>query len=396
MRGLFWLLVVFAAAIALALVGARETGYVLFVYPPYRVELSLILFVLVALAGFALLYFAARLFYQVFALPARLREYRARRRQVRAQGALVASLQAFYEGRYLRAEKDAARAYDGGAAPGVAALLAARAAHRLRDFTGRDRWLARAEAVGEPMRIAQTLTRAELALEERDFQSARSLLRGLPSAGAKEAASQRMLLRAERGAGNWEEVERMAARLAKSDAISPALAEEARIQAAVELLKRDAGERKALEARWRQLTEREQLHPRVAEAAARRASQLGATGLARDIIENSLAREWSHALVLQYSELPALEPGERSAEARKRIARAERWLQERPEDPALLTALGRLCVHAELWGKAQSYLEASLSLEESRGAHLDLARLAERLEREADAQRHYRRAAELE
>jgi len=396
MRGLIWLLVVFAAAIALALVGARETGYVLFVYPPYRVELSLILFVLVALLGFALLYFAARLFYQAFALPGRLREYRARRRQARAQGALVASLQAFYEGRYLRAEKDAARAYDGGAAPGVAALLAARAAHRLRDFTGRDRWLARAEAVGEPMRIAQTLTRAELALEERDFQSARSLLRGLPTAGAKEAASQRMLLRAERGAGNWEEVERMAARLAKSDAISPALAEEARIQAAVELLKRDAGERKALEARWRQLTEREQLHPRVAEAAARRAGQLGATGLARDIIENSLAREWSHALVLQYSELPALEPGERSAEARTRIARAERWLQERPEDPALLTALGRLCVHAELWGKAQSYLEASLSLEESRGTHLDLARLAEHLEREADAQRHYRRAAELE
>ena len=134
----------------------------------------------------------------------------------------------------------------------------------------------------------------------------------------------------------------------------------------------------------------------MAEAAARRASQLGATGLARDIIENSLAREWSHALVLQYSELPALEPGERSAQARTRIARAERWLQERPEDPALLTALGRLCVHAELWGKAQSYLEASVSLEESRAAHLDLARLAEHLQREADAQRHYRRAAELE
>ncbi|MDX1376019.1 MAG: heme biosynthesis HemY N-terminal domain-containing protein [Burkholderiales bacterium] len=396
MRGLIWLLVVFAAAIGFALVGASETGYVLFVYPPYRVELSLILFVLAALAGFVLLYFVARLLYQLVALPGQLREYRARRRQARAQGALVASVQAYFEGRYLRAERDAERAYDGGAAPGVSALLAARAAHRLRDFAGRDRWLARAEAVGESVRIAQTLTRAELALEERDFQSARSLLRSLPSARAKEAANQRLLLRAERGAGNWEEVERMASRLAKDDAIPPALAEEARIQAAVELLRRDAGDRKVLERRWRKLTEREQLHPRVAEVAARRASALGATMLAREIIENSLAHEWSHALALQYSELPALEPGERASEARARIARAERWLQERAEDPALLTALGRLCVHAELWGKAQSYLEASLSLEESRAAHLDLARLAERLERDADAQRHYRRAAELE
>lgn len=396
MRGLIWLLIVFAAAIALALVGASETGYVLFVYPPYRVELSLILFVLLALLGFVFLYFVARLLYQTFALPTRLREYRARRRQARAQGALVASLQAYFEGRYLRAEKDAARAYDGGAAPGVAALLAARATHRLRDFAGRDRWLARAEAVGDPVRIAQTLTRAELALEERDFQSARSLLRGLPSSGAKEAASQRMLLRAERGAGNWEEVERMAARLAKQDAIPPALAEEARIQAAVELLKRDASGQRALESRWRQLSEDEQLHPRVAEVAARRASALGAGALAREIVEKCLAREWSETLVRQYSELPSLEPGERSAEARRRIARAERWLQDRPEDPALLTSLGRLCAHAELWGKAQSYLEASLSLDESRAAHLDLARLAEQLGRDADAQRHYRRAAELD
>ncbi len=395
MSGLFWLLVVFAAAIALALIGRSETGYVLFIYPPYRVEISLVLFAIVALGGFALLYFASRLAHQVFALPVRVRAYRARRRQGRAQGALIASLQAYFEGRYARAEKDAARAYAGGSAPGLAALIGARAAHRLRDFDARDRWLDRADGAGDAVRVARTLTRAELALEERDFESARDILRGLPSAESKGAVGQHLLLRAERGVGNWEAVERMATQLAKQDAISPAFAEEARIQAAVELLKRDAGERKTLEARWRGLSERERTHPRVAEAAARRATGLGATALAREIVEKSLAQEWSHTLVLAYGDVPALEPAEHIAEARARIERAERWLHERPEDPSLLATLGRLCVHAELWGKAQSYLEASLSLEESRAAHLDLARLSERLEREADAQRHYRRAAEL-
>lgn len=396
MRGLVWLLIVFAAAIALALYARGETGFVMLVYPPYRVEVSLILFVILALGGFALLYFASRFVHQLLALPVRVREYRVRRRQARAQNALLTSLQAYFEGRYARAEKDAARAYAGGAAPGIAALLAARAAHRLRDFAERDRWLERADAQGDAVQVARTLTRAELALEERDFQGARSVLAGLPSAGAKEPASQQLLLRAERGAGNWEAVERMATQLAKSDAISPALAEETRIQAVLELIKRDAGERKQFEKRWRSLSEHEQLHPRIAEAAARRAAALGAVPLARTIVERSLAQEWSDALVLIYSELRDLEPDARIAEARARIERAERWLNERPEDPALLAALGRLCVHAELWGKAQSYLEASLSLEESRAAHLDLARLCERLERESDAQRHYRRAAELE
>ena len=59
------------------------------------------------------------------------------------------------------------------------------------------------------------------------------------------------------------------------------------------------------------------------------------------------------------------------------------------------TAHARLCAQAELWGKAKSFLEASLSFEESRAAHLELAKLAERLGQPADAQNHFRRAAEL-
>ena len=96
-----------------------------------------------------------------------------------------------------------------------------------------------------------------------------------------------------------------------------------------------------------------------------------------------------------YGELPALDATERAEEARRRTEKAEKWLLERPEDPQLLATLGRLCAHAELWGKAQSYFEASLSFEETRAAHLELARLAERTGREADAQSHFRRAAEL-
>ncbi len=82
-------------------------------------------------------------------------------------------------------------------------------------------------------------------------------------------------------------------------------------------------------------------------------------------------------------------------EARARIERAERWLREHAEDPQLLATLGRLCMAAELWGKAQNYLEASLSFAPSRADHLELARLAEREGRAAEAQKHFRSAGEL-
>ena len=396
MRVLFWLLAVFAAAVALVILGRVGAGYVMFVYPPYRVELSLLFFVVASFAGFLLLYAAMRLLGHAVSLPTYVRAYRSRRRRERAHAALAAALQAYYEGRYARAEKEAAAAFEAGPTPGLAALLAARAAHQMRDFERRDRWLERADEAGEGLQAARLVSRAEFALEERDFAAARDALRDLHEAGPKHIATTRMLLRAERGAGAWDEVLRLATQLAKRDAISPALAEEYKVQANVELLRRSASDPGAFERRWRGIPAPDQLQPRVAAAAARHATALGKTGLARDILEKALAAEWTPQLVALYGDLPPhLEPAERAAEARARFERGERWLLEHERDAQLLAVLGRLCAHAELWGKARSFLEASLSFEEGRGAHLDLARLAERLGQPAEAERHYRRVAEL-
>ena len=138
------------------------------------------------------------------------------------------------------------------------------------------------------------------------------------------------------------------------------------------------------------------MQPRIAAAGARHAAALGKAALAREILENALAAEWVPQLVALYGETPEGSSAEaRVQEARARIERAEHWLLERNRDAHLLATLGRLCAQAELWGKARSFLEASLSFEESRAARVELARLAERLGESDEAQRHFRRAAEL-
>jgi len=395
MKSLFWLLVVFAAAVALVLLARVDSGYVLFFYPPWRVEMSMVLFAVGALASFLLLYLLLRLLGNALALPATVRAWRARRRRDRGHAALAAALQAYYEGRYARAEKEAGVAFEGGPTPGVAALLAARAAHQMRDFERRDRWLERADGAGEALQAARLVSRAELALEDRDFSAARDALRNLHGAGPKHVATTRLLLRAERGAGAWDEVLRLASQLSKRDAISPALAEEYKVQATVELLGRSADDAGAFERRWRGIAAADRVQPRIAAAGARHATALGKAALARDIIESALAVEWVPTLVSLYGELPAGLSEEKTPEARARIQRAEQWLLERSRDAQLLATLGRLCAQAELWGKARSFLEASLSFEESRAARIELARLAERLGQADEAQRHFRRAAEL-
>jgi HemY protein len=395
MRSLFWLLAVFAVAVAIAVFGRMNEGIVLLVVPPWRIEVSLVFFVIAALAAFALAYAVLRLLGRTLELPAQVRAYRERRRREHSERALTAALQAWFEGRYARAEKEAESAWESGRAPGLAALIAARAAHELREPERRDRWLERAGEAGEPMHAARLLSQAELALDERDFGGARDALKSLHGAGPKNIATARMLMRAERGAQNWEEVLRLATMLGKRDAIAPALAAEYRVQAHIELLARVAGDRASLGARWRRIASEDQAHPRLAAAAARHAAALGDAALAREILEKSLAAEWSPALVALYAELPALEPAELEREARSRLERAERWLAANSEDPQLLAALGRLCAQAGLWGKARDYLEASVSFASSRAAHLELARLAERDGRSLDAQKHFRLAAEL-
>jgi hypothetical protein len=60
LRALFWLLVLAALAVGLALAARYNDGYVLLVLPPWRAEVSLNLFLLAALGGFFVIYLLAR------------------------------------------------------------------------------------------------------------------------------------------------------------------------------------------------------------------------------------------------------------------------------------------------------------------------------------------------
>ena len=387
MRALFWLLAVFASAVALAIIGRGNEGYALFVYPPWRVELSLIFFFVVSAAAFAAFYMFARTVHHIMRLPVHVREYRERRRLAKARDALFASAQAYFEGRYARAERDAREAFESGESRALAALFAARAAHQLRIPDRRDAWLAKSAESGDPLHVARMVTQAEMLLEERDHTGARAVLRDLHGSGPKHIATLRMLLRAELGVRNWEEVLRLTVMLAKRDAISPALHGEYKSQALTELINAVSSDPARLEARWRKLSSRDQCIPRVAAAAARHAGVGGRTGLAREIIEKVLAQDWNPMLVDLYGVSVA-------DDVRMRIEKAEHWLLEHPQDSRLLLALGRLCIRAELWGKAQNYLEASASFEPGREVHLALAHLFDRLEKTAEANRQFRLAAE--
>src|SRR5206468_4076208 len=133
-RILFWFLIVAAAAVGVALAAKLTAGYTLFVAPPYRLELSLNLFLFLAVAGFVLGYLVIRAITRALRLPDEVRAFRRRQQQERAQSKHNAAVVALLEGRYGKARQFAEEALAVPRSSGLSALVAARAAIETREF----------------------------------------------------------------------------------------------------------------------------------------------------------------------------------------------------------------------------------------------------------------------
>src|SRR5690554_166629 len=129
MRALFWVLLLAALAVGITLAARYNAGYVLLVLHPYRVEFSLNFLIALMLLGFAAFYVLLRVVAHAVRLPIQVRQFREARRLARANEAIFTALRAFFEGRYAQAEKAAAESIELKEYSGLAAVIAARAAH---------------------------------------------------------------------------------------------------------------------------------------------------------------------------------------------------------------------------------------------------------------------------
>jgi len=388
MRGLLWLLGLFALAAALAVAGRYNEGYALVVLPPYRVQISLNLLILLLGGGFVAVYALSRLVSRALALPGAVQQFRQRRHRERAVEAFYDAVRLRIEGRFGQALKCATEAYEAGAAPGLAALLAARAAHSLHDDERYRFWLGKVAEHDEQMRLARLMTEAKLAVEERRFDEAAERIADLQEGGQRHIASLRLALRTAQAKGNWPEAVRVVRQLVKVRALSAEQADPIKRRAHQEVLRQRAGDAQALAAYWQEVPREEQRDARLVGDLARALIAAGDAAAARSAIEAQLALGWDSTLAGLYGRCEG-------SDVRAGLARAEEWLKREPRDPQLLLTLGRLCVQSQLWGKAESYLDASVAVAPSWEAHVELAHLAERIGRTDDANRHYRAAAEL-
>lgn len=391
MKSIFWLLVLFTLAVALALGLRLNQGVVLLVLPPWRVELSLNLFLCLSLlflvGGYAIL----RSLFFLSGLSSRVSDFRSRRQKDKASIIFQEAVRLLFEGRFGQALKKAATAHEMGLAPGLTALIAARAAQRLRDTPKQEEWMEKALNEDPRTEAATLMLAAEMQLDARQFAKALALLQNLQDKQGRHLAALRLELRARQGLKDWEAVLKLVRVLEKRDALLPEVAKEIRKQAHLENIAQLASDAQKLTDYLKKLPAADRDHRLMCRAVESLLS-LGAEKEARHWVETALDdgnnEDWNAGLALLYGLT-------RGDEGMAQIAKAEKWLKKQPKDSNLLLSLGRLCRHQRLWGKAQNYLEAAIAVSENKAARLELASLFDQLGQTEEANRHYRACATI-
>jgi HemY protein len=415
MRAALWLLILFAIAAAGALFAGNNQGTVTLFWPPYRIDLSLNLVLLLLLGVFLVVHTAMGAIAALFDMPRQALRWRTQQKERAMHAALLDALSHMLAGRYIRARKAAEAVLDqegslsasghkpanAGQLRAIAHLLAAESAQALQDRAAREDHLQKAlehasARDAQETRDGAVLRAARWALEDREPEMAMNILQTLPQGAGRRTVALRTRLRASRQAGQPLEALETARLLAKHHAFSPVAAGSIVRGLAIDLLN-GAYDVAQLQRAWMALEPSERLMPEVAIHAAQR--QIALRGDAR------ISRDWllpvweSQANLgdsLRVKLVCALEEGLDTIDATW-LARIEAAQRANPRDATLQYLAGMACMKRQLWGKAQQLLsQAALGLQDPglhRNAWRALAELAEQREDASAAAQAWKRAA---
>ena len=379
-----------ALAVAVALAGRYGSGYVVLVAPPWRAEMSIMLYVILQLFLFAAAYFLIQLAVKTYRLPRQMRKNKIEHARTKSRDLLLESLQLLFSGEFRTAEARARTAMQHDDTRDMAAAIAAWAAYEGGNSGAAVPYLDHIRSEGSAtMRDA---SKAYMLLADGKAHEALSLLKTLAASDPKNPGVLKMKVEAELAEKAWDDALVTLAPLTRSGMLPEGAAQQIRLNAELNLIKLKPANAQAITDAWKAFGRESRIDASMAATVAQRLLALDCGNEARDVIEETIeargAEGWDSQLTAIYADC-------KTDSTLAQIECAERWLRQHARDAVLLATLGKLCMRQALWGKAQSYLEASVALEPTLDAHMTLARLMEQLGRSDEAIRHVRRSAEL-
>jgi len=344
------------ALLFLGVIGAHffiaDRGQVYVSFHGYTLQTSVPVMVLFIIVFYVLVRLIARL----IRLPRNVGRAAADLRARRARENLANGLLALDMGDWARGERLLGRSAHDSDKPILHYLGAARAAQEQGATDRRDRWLELAGEQKDEGEPAVLLTLAQMQVADGQFARALDTLRELEDVVSDQPRALALQAQASAALEDWSKVLAVVPRLRKLRALPADAIDALEVRAQANALAGAAkGDAERVRAMWRALGRDLTGRIELQRAYAKALMDAGDARGAEDVIRQALKTEWDPELVQRYGELDSGDP-------QKQLKRVEEWLPAHPEDAALLLAAARLSMRNELWGKARSYLEASLSL----------------------------------
>lgn len=369
-----------------------DPGILMIRYRDYSLDTSLAFGLVAVFIAVVILHYCLNFIRGLLRLPANMKQQSKARRLDKSRKQFTQGLIDMAEGRFEQAENNLLRLVDHSESPLIHYLAAARAAQLQGKHVERDSYLQAAHEARPEAEIAIGVTQAELQLAHKQTEQALATLTHLHSIAPKHDYVSMLLARAYFELEDWQALVELLPDVRRKDLLKTSRLEKME----------HAGYRGMLEevASKANLADFEKAWHKIPKARQADAALIGfylelmvAQGWQSESAERSMIKSieqtWSNQLVDIYGRF-------NSRNNSKQLALAEKWLEDWAQNEVLLLALGRIAIRANLWGKAQSFLEASIGAKATPAACLELAELFEsQLQQKETAAGYYKRGLKL-
>lgn len=388
MKGLIWIIILFAIAVGGALLIQYFPGNVYIHVGSYMVRMNVRLFAVGLLITMILLHFFIKFIFGVLATPNKIGRLGSSRKSRKALVALNDAGVAFFEGRYQKAASEAAKVLSNqhaGDSRVLALMIAAQSSHRVGDANKRDAYLKDMEKyLPNKSQLPRYLLQAESALSRKDYVSADE---ALTAAAQLDKHSPELLALQLRLAVAKEHPLEILETVDKLQKASFLTAEEVKVYRsdAYRGLVLSSSSINSLKTAISRIPD----DVKAGKLCVTIAEQYAALGLHQEV-SNWVKQYYPNT---HHVELLTIFANSvrylNDKEQRKAIDAADSWLKTQPNDADLLSCLGDLSITKQLWGKAQHYLEASIKIKPTAHARLALAKVFDETQAisQADEQR---------
>jgi HemY protein len=377
-------------AILATLYATEHPGYVLIARPPWSIEMSLTVFVLLSLGGAVLLFATLYLLVRLLKIPRDVSRWRSRRSARQARQSLTQGLVRLAEGNWLEAEAQFIASMRHAEVPLLSYLGAACANQGQGNIEKRDEYLAGAHRAAPQGHLGIGLTQANLQYIAHQSEQALATLTELRTLAPKHKQVLKLLAQLYLELRDWTNLAELVPELRRQSVMTAREVDALELRAHRELLvlTLPSGSLDVLKKAWNAVPKQLRRHPALVAIYARQLIAQNEMGTAETLLRPAIEQEWDEALVELYGQVRADAPGEQ-------LETAESWLGPHPDDPKLMLTLGRLAIHNRLDQKARGYLERCLTLRGPIEAYRELGGLLERLGEKDRALACYRRGIEL-